>query len=453
MTFPKNFLWGAAASSYQIEGAATQDGRGQSVWDVFCRTPGRIWQGHTGDVACDHYNRYKEDVGLMKQMGLQAYRFSIAWPRVLPEGVGRVNEAGIGFYDKLVDELLAAGIAPYATLFHWDYPYDLQLKGGWTHPDSPRWFADYTRVIIDRLSDRVTDWMTLNEPQVFLQFGLGDGKNAPGMQLPMKEQLLALHNSLLAHGLSVQTIRAHAKKPARVGWAPVCVTRMPADPKNPSDVKAAYAAMAGFEKKNLWNNTWYNDPIILGHYPEEGLAFYGADVPKAKAGDFETMKQPIDFIGINIYEGQPVTMGDDGKPRHVERQVGYATTAFRWPVEPESLYWGPRFMNERYGLPIYITENGLSNQDWVALDGKVHDPQRIDFTTRYLRALNRAANDGVDIRGYFHWSLMDNFEWAEGYKERFGLIFVDFPTQKRILKDSAHWYRTVIESNGAVLNG
>jgi len=450
MSFPASFVWGAATSAYQVEGAAAQDGRGLSVWDTFCKQPGAIWQGQSGDRACDHYNRFRGDIGLMQEIGLRAYRFSISWPRVLPRGVGEVNEKGLAFYDALVDGLLAAGITPYATLFHWDFPEALYQRGGWLNRESAEWFAEYAQVVVDRLSDRVTNWMTLNEPQVFIKFGHGDGTNAPGLKLPLAEQLLAAHHCLLAHGRSVQVIRARAKKPARVGIAPVCVVKYPAS-ASAGDIEAARAATSGVPERLLWNNAWFYDPVVLGGYPAEGLAMYGADVPGAAPGDFELMKQPMDFLGLNIYEGQPVKAGADGKAEVVARPVGHPMTAFRWPVEPESLYWGPRFMYERYKLPIYITENGLSNIDWVSLDGKVHDPQRIDFTQRYLLALRRAVADGVDVRGYFHWSLMDNFEWSAGYKERFGLIHVDFETQGRVIKDSAKWYRGVIESNGGSL--
>jgi beta-glucosidase len=447
-TFPPDFTWGVAAAAYQIEGAAHEDGRGESVWDVFCRKPGAVWSGHSGEVACDHYHRYREDVGLIKQIGARAYRLSVSWPRILPEGIGTPSQKGLDFYDRLVDQLVANNITPFVTLFHWDYPQALFERGGWQVRESADWFADYVGVVIDRLSDRVTHWMTLNEPQVFIKFGHGDGHNAPGLTLPLKDQLQIAHHVLLAHGRAVQTIRSRARLKPQVGWAPVCVVKYP---QRPRDVDAARAATCSVVQRDLWNNSWFNDPIFRGEYPAEGLATYGADVPRFDAADLKIIHQPLDFLGLNIYEGQPVRAGEDGRAVACERPIGHPLTAFRWPVEPESLYWGPRFMHERYDVPIYITENGLSNVDWVSLDGKVHDPQRIDFTQRYLQALRRACNDGADVRGYFHWSLLDNFEWSQGYKERFGLVFVDYPTQDRILKDSAHWYRGVIESNGASL--
>lgn len=451
MGFPGGFVWGAATSAYQIEGAASIDGRGRSIWDDFCRVKGAVWSDQSGEIACDHYHRVAEDVALMQRIGLKAYRFSVAWPRVLPEGRGAINRKGLDFYSRLVDELLRAGITPYATLFHWDYPSTLLRRGGWLNRQSAEWFADYVRAVVESLSDRVRHWMTLNEPQVFLKFGHGDGINAPGLRLSLAEQLLAAHHVLLAHGHGVQAIRAHARAPALVGWAPVCVVRYPAT-RGAADVEAARRATLGSAQRDLWNNSWFNDPVFRGEYPAELRALYGDDAPNVEPGDMEQVRQPLDFLGLNIYEGQPVQAGQDGRAVAVERPPGHALTAFRWPVEPQSLYWGPRFMHERYRLPILITENGVSNVDWISLDGLVHDPQRIDFTRRYLLALRRACEDGVDVRGYFHWSFMDNFEWAAGLRERFGLVFVDYPTQSRVLKDSAHWYRGVIESNGASLD-
>jgi beta-glucosidase len=451
MPFPSDFVWGVAASAYQIEGATRADGRADSIWDTFCRQPGAIWSGQTGDIACDHYARMPADVALMQELGVRAYRFSIAWPRIMPEGTGRVLRAGVDFYSRLVDHLLAANITPFATLFHWDYPQALSDRGGWLSRESADWFAEYTAVVIDALSDRVVHWMTLNEPQVFLKFGHADGINAPGLKLPLREQLLATHHALLAHGKAVQVIRACARRKVHVGYAPVCVVKYPASTSE-RDIAAARALTNGFPDRTLWNNAWFNDPVFLGRYPEEGLKHFAPDVPDFNPADLREIHQPLDFLGLNIYEGQPVRAGDDGVAIPVERAVGHPTTAFRWPVEPQSLHWGPRFMHERYNIPIYITENGLSNIDWVSLDGKVHDPQRIDFTRRYLLALRDAIDAGVDIRGYFHWSFMDNFEWAAGYKERFGLVHVDFTTQARVPKDSAYWYRRVMHTNGAALD-
>ena len=447
MSFPKDFVWGAAAASYQVEGAWDEDGKGLSVWDMLTRQPGKVWEGHTGNVACDHYHRYKEDVGLMRELGLHAYRLSISWPRVLPQGTGSVNKAGLAFYDRLIDELLANGIEPWVTLFHWDYPYDLFQRGGWLNPDSPKWFADYTAIVVDRLSDRVTHWMTLNEAQCFIGLGHQTDNGAPGLKLGMAEVLLAAHHVLMAHGMAVQTIRARAIKKSQVGWAQVGVAYFPATDSQ-TDRDAAWRAMGAVHADNVWNNRWWGDPVVFGSYPEEGLQAYGKAVPRFKSSDLEIMKQPLDFYGCNIYNGQPVTPGPDGRSVAVPFPPGHPHTLFYWRMSPESLYWGAKYLADHYKLPLVVTENGMSNPDWVCLDGKVHDPQRIDFLNRYLLALRQAMDEGVDLRGYFHWSIMDNFEWCEGYRQRFGLIHVDYETQKRTLKDSALWYRDVIRTNG-----
>lgn len=450
-SFPKDFLWGAASSAYQIEGAAHEDGRGDSVWDAFCRTPGAVFENHTGETACDHYHRFREDAEIMRRLALRAYRFSISWSRVLPEGVGALNEKGLAFYDRLVDALLEENIQPWVTLFHWDYPLALHARGGWLKRESADWFAEYTRVVVDRLSDRVSHWMTHNEPQCFIGGGPGNLPLAPGVRATLAEQLQMWHHAALAHGSSVQAIRARAKLKPTVGYAPVGVSPIPAD-ERPSSVEAARTAANSVLQPHLWNNTWFNDPIFLGRYPEDGLRVYGPDAPRGQPGDLDLIRQPLDFLGLNIYHGIPMRLNAAGKPEEAPRKPGSPRTGFYWPVEPECLYWGPRFMHERYGVPIYITENGLSGADWVALDGKVHDPHRIDFLRRYLRELRRAIADGADVRGYFHWSIMDNFEWLDGYRQRFGLVHVDFATQKRTVKDSGWWYAHVIKTNGAAVD-
>jgi len=447
MNFPKNFLWGAATSAYQIEGAAQQDGKGLSVWDMMCRKPGAIWRGQNGDIACDHYHRYPEDVALMKEVGLQAYRFSVSWPRVIPDGMGRINTKGLDFYDKLVDELLAAGIRPFLTLFHWDYPYELYLRGGWLNPSSPEWFAEYAGILAEKLSDRVHDWITHNEPQCFIGDGHRTGVHAPGDKLDWPEVLKAGHNCLLAHGRAVQALRANGRDKINVGYAPVGIVKFPAR-NEPADIKAAREVMFGMWEKTMWNNTWWMDPVFLGRYPDDGLKIFENDLPPIGPHDMEIINQPIDFFGVNIYSGEAYRMGQGNRMEPVPLDPGHPLTAFYWPVQPEALYWGPRFFQERYKRPIFITENGMANPDWVAQDGHIHDTQRIDFTHRYLQALGQAIRDGVDVRGYFHWSIMDNFEWAEGFKQRFGLIHVDFNTLKRTLKDSARWYQQVIARNG-----
>lgn len=450
MGFPSGFVWGAATASYQIEGAAHEDGRGLSVWDMFCRKEGAIYAGHTGDVACDHYHRWRDDVKLMRDMGLQAYRLSVSWSRVLPGGVGTVNEKGIEFYDSLIDALLEAGITPHVTLFHWDYPYELYCRGGWLNDQSPEWFADYAKLLAQRLGDRVKHWITLNEPQCFLNLGHRDGVQAPGLKMAWMDVLRAMHHSLLAHGRSVQMLREHCRLSPLIGWAPVGEVRYPAV-EDATNIGAARQRTYAADARSLWNNTLFSDPVCSGNYPEDALRAWGRDFPKFTAREMDLIHQKIDFYGINIYRGQKVRQDSAGQISNVEPEPGNAINAYQWNIDPAALYWGPRFIYERYGLPIYITENGFSGLDWVAADGAVHDPQRIDFTLRYLRELARAIEDGIDIRGYFHWSFMDNFEWAEGYRQRFGLVHVDYTTQKRTPKDSAKWYASVIRSNGRII--
>ncbi|NKB70075.1 MAG: beta-glucosidase [Candidatus Latescibacteria bacterium] len=451
MSFNANFTWGAAAASYQIEGAAATDGKGPSVWDALCRQPNRIKNGHTGEIACDHYHRYAEDIALMAQLGLQAYRLSLSWPRILPNGTGPTNEAGLAFYDRLIDALLEAGIEPWVTLFHWDYPVALYNRGGWLNSASPDWFAEYTQVAVDRLSDRVAHWMTLNEPQCFIGLGHQTGEHAPGLRLGFADILTASHHALLAHGKSVQVIRARARKPPTVGYVPVGVTHMPATDEA-ADIEAAKKRMFSISGKHCWNNTWFADPVFLGTYPEDGLQRFAADLPPIGPDDMATIAQPLDFYGVNIYHGEVVRPTRGGGVQTVPYPAGGARTAMDWPVTPQALYWGPRFLYERYGLPLVVAENGMANCDWVQADGRVRDPQRIDYVRGYLQNFRRAAADGVDVRGYFLWSILDNFEWAEGYDKRFGIIHVDYETGQRTPKDSARWYSRVIASNGAVLD-
>lgn len=451
-TFPKNFLWGAAAASYQIEGGAKADGKGASVWDMFCERSDAVFENHTGAVACDHYNRFEGDVDLMADLGLHAYRLSLSWPRIIPTGTGAINEKGFEFYDRLVDALLEKGVTPWVTLFHWDYPLDLFHRGGWLNRDSSDWFADYAEQVVKRLSDRVTNYFTLNEPQVYIGFGHNEGQHAPGLRLPVSEMLLAGHHTLLGHGKAVGAMRAAAKQPLNLSYAPVGMPKMPSS-DSAADIEFAREATFKITNQNAWNNAWWMDPVYLGHYPEQGLEFYGAAAPQVQAGDMEIISAPIEYFGINIYQGAVVRPAENAAGfTEDEAPVGGPRSAFNWTITPEALHWGPKFFYERYKKPVFITENGMSGRDWVAQDGKVHDPQRIDFTRQYLQALHRSIQDGADVRGYFHWSVMDNFEWAAGYRERFGLIHVDYETQVRTPKDSYEWYRQVIETNGAHLS-
>jgi len=451
MTFPKGFLWGVSTSSYQIEGGAFDDGKGPSIWDVFCRKPGAIAFGHTGDVACDFYHRHAEDIALMKQLGVRAHRFSVSWPRVMPEATGRVNEKGLAFYERIVDEMLAAGIRPLLALYHWDLPQEAHCRGGWLNRDIASWFAEYARVMVDRLSDRVTDWITFVEPVAFIGAGYAHDRHAPGLKLSRPEWLRAMHHVLLAHGRAAQVVRAHARRPPRVSLSHVgsCFIPGSADPR---DIEAA--RMATFEapaQADRWTNGWLLDPIYHGGYPERDLEFYGADAPPIAAGDMETIHQRPDFFALNYYFARYARMGPDGVPQFDPGPIPAGKrSAMGWTMLEEGLYWKARFAWERYQVPLFITENGMANLDWVALDGQVHDPQRIDFLRRHIGALGRACQDGVAVEGYLTWSFLDNFEWAEGYEKRFGLVYVDFDSQRRILKDSALWYQTVIARNGLV---
>ena len=453
--FPKDFLWGAATSAYQIEGAATEDGRGVSVWDAFCKKPGAIWHGQTGDVAADHYHRFAEDVALMKQIGLRAYRFSIAWPRILPEGTGAVNQKGLDFYRRLVDGLLAAAIEPFPTLYHWDTPQALQDRGGWMQRDCADWFGNYAQAVARSLADRCTYWLTMNEPRSLVSGGYLSGVHAPGEKRPVGELMRIGHHLNLAHGRAVQAIRASSSRKLQVSFAPDFSCSIPLS-DSAADVQVAREATFAvsrdsFTDRGWWAcNAWWFDPFFLGRYPGEGLAALGADAPEIRAGDMEIIGQPLDFLGINVYGGRLMRAGG-GKPEVVPFSTGWPASAFNWEVTPDALYWGPKWLYERYRKPIFVLENGLTLRDWVSLDGAVHDPQRTDFIARHLLALRRAMNEGTPVRGYFHWSLLDNFEWHAGYRERFGMIFVDYPTLKRTLKDSALWYARVIASNGAAL--
>ena len=437
MSFRKDFVWGAATASFQIEGAWNEDGKSPSIWDVFCEQPGRIEDGSDGTVACDHYHHYKEDVKLMSELGLKAYRFSIAWARVMPDGTGKVNEKGLEFYSNLVDELLKYNITPYITLYHWDLPYSLYLRGGWLNPESSDWFEEYTRVIAKKLGNRVKHYITFNEPSVFMGCGCLQGSHAPGTVLGTRDLLHMGFNIHLAHGKSVRALRELVPD-AKVG---ITLATMPPIPVKAKDKKAAYDSYFYCDKNSfVWSDAFWVDPIVLGKYPAQFLKECKDIFPAFTKEDMKLISQKIDFLGQNIYQGKYI--GDYKRP------AGTAHTELSWDVFDDALEWGIKHYTKRYKLPMYITENGLSCHDWVSLDGKVHDPNRIDFLHRYLKGLKKAAEDGCDVMGYFQWSFMDNFEWAKGYNPRFGMVFCDYPSQKRIPKDSAYWYKEVIETNG-----
>lgn len=442
MGFTDSFVWGAATASYQIEGAFQEDGKGLNIWDTFTHTNEKIFGNHNGDIACDHYHRLDEDLSILQQLSLSSYRFSISWSRLLPDGIGKLNEKAVDFYNRLLDGLASRGIKPCITLYHWDLPYALHLKGGWLNDDSPLWFSEYASQVKKLFGDRVNEFITFNEPQVFVGCGYLEGVHAPGYKLTQPELLRISHNVLKAHGMAVKALRSG--KPCRIGFTGASGPSIPATDK-PSDIEAArnryfYSDSDAF----IFSDAFWFDPVIMGKYPQWVYDYNEIHVPVFTEEDMKLISQPIDFIGLNIYSGKYVN-SEDGV---LQFKQGISRTGFNWPITPEALYWGPKFFYERYKKPIVITENGMSCHDCVSLDGKVHDPNRIDYMHRYLLELKKAANDGVEVAGYYAWSLMDNFEWAQGYNERFGLVYVDYPTQKRIIKDSGYFYKSIIESNG-----
>ncbi|GAA3124288.1 GH1 family beta-glucosidase [Planomonospora alba] len=427
------FLWGAATASYQIEGAVAEDGRGPSIWDVFSHEPGRVAGGHTGDTACDHYHRWPEDVALLAGLGVGSYRFSIAWPRVQPAGTGPANPAGLDFYDRLTDALLAEGIVPAATLFHWDLPQPLQDAGGWLSRDTAFRFADYTALAADRLADRIPMWITLNEPFVHMAYGYATGVHAPGLAL-LTGALPAAHHQLLGHGLAVAALRERGVRQVLI--TNNCTPVWPAS-GDPADLAAADAY-------DVLHNRLFNDPVLLGTYPD--LSAYGTALDCVRDGDLDLISAPLDGLGVNYYNPTRIAAPAAGDllPFADVPITGYPRTAFGWPVVPDGLHELLTGLAARYGEalpPVYVTENGCSQPDEVGPGGVVDDTARIAYLDGHIAAVERAVADGVDVRGYYVWSLLDNFEWAEGYHQRFGLVHVDFATQRRTPKASYHWLR------------
>jgi beta-glucosidase len=441
--FPENFVWGTATSSYQIEGAVGVDGRGRSIWDTFTHTPGRIEDGSTGDVANDHYHRYKDDVALIRDLGVKAYRFSIAWPRIFPDGTGQPNARGLAFYDRLVDELLKNGIEPYATLYHWDLPQALQDRvGGWQSSDTSKAFGDYAGYVAKRLTDRVKTIFTLNEAGRFLTFGYGMGIDAPGLKLPPAELNQARHHVVLGHGLAVQAIRAAGRAGTRVGPAENIAACVPVF-DSPEHVRAAEIATREM-------NAGLLGVMLEGQYTDAFLAYAGRDAPKFTADELRIIGSKNDFVGLNIYGPQFYIAASDTAPFAVlPLPASFPHMLSDWlKTAPETIYWAPRLAAKVWNLDtIYITENGTSSTDTVTADGQVHDLDRISYLRNYLTQLQRATAEGVPVRGYFLWSLMDNFEWIYGYAQRFGVYHVNFETQVRIPKLSAAFYRDVVTKN------
>lgn len=443
MDFPDNFLWGAASADYQVEGAWNEDGKGSGIWDAL--HPGHIAHGESGETACDHYHRYKEDVAIMRDIGLKSYRFGISWPRVLPAGKDAANPAGLRFYSDLVDELLKSGITPIATLYHWNLPKALYDLGGWENPDSSDWFAAYAGLMADTLGARVPFWLTFNEPQMFMGLGYRFGMHAPFQRLPDERIVTMTKNILLAHGKAARVLREKLGDAVKIGIAPTGDVFLPKS-EDASSVAEARARSFSLGHEFVMSNTWWGDPIHLGHFPEEAYQRFGSDRMDI---DFATVCQPLDFYAYNAYQGTVTPADPQGYDEYAF--AGSPRTSFGWNITPDVLYWASKWLYERYRKPLLITENGYAGLDFVSLDGKVHDPARIDFLNRYLLALKRAAGEGIPVIGYTAWSLLDNFEWASGYDQRYGLVYVDFRTQKRTLKDSAYWYQTIIQTNGASL--
>lgn len=444
-TFPADFLWGTATSAYQVEGSPLADGAGPSIWQRFVHTPGLVHNGDTGDVASDHYRRYREDVGLMRQLGLSAYRFSVSWSRVLPKGRGQVNAAGLDFYDRLVDCLLKHGIQPLVTLFHWDLPAALDDRGGWCNPDIARWFADYAEVMFRKLDDRVQRWTTLNEPWVVSDGGYLHGALAPGHE-NLYEAPIASHNLLRAHAAAVQTYRAVGKH--QIGLV------VNLEPQRPASDAAADVAAA--RRVDAYMNRQYLDPVFFGRYPEEMPEIFGDAWPRWPADEVREIAQPIDFIGVNYYTRSVRRHDDAAWPvrASVVRQPSATYTETSWEVCPSAFTEILLWVKERYGdPPIYVMENGAAFFDPpVAQDGRIRDPLRVSYLREHLRAARQALVSGVDLRGYMVWSLLDNLEWSLGFSKRFGIVHVDFATGTRTLKDSARYYAKVVASRGAVLD-
>lgn len=426
MSFPPDFVWGAATASYQIEGAVTEDGRGESIWDRFSHTPGKVRGGDTGDVACDHYHRVREDVRLIANLGVDAYRFSIAWPRVVPDGIGEVNHAGLDFYDQLTDELLEQGIQPWPTLYHWDLPQALEERGGWRNRVTAEAFLDYATAVTDRLGDRIPRFMTLNEPWCSAILGHLTGEHAPGLQT-VEDALAASHHLLLGHGLVAQHLHAAG---LQAGYVVNQEVKIPAS-DHPAGVR-----LARLEDQRM--SGWFLDPVVGRGYPQEAVAEYGWDEAQVRAGDMDVIAEPIDFLGLNYYTSTVVadtSVDVDGR-RLPEREV----TDMGWPVVPDGLETLLRRLTDDYGLDhIYVTENGAAYPDLAGPDGTVDDQDRISYLERHFASAERAIAAGANLRGYFVWSLMDNFEWAFGYSKRFGLVHVDYTSGTRTPKASYRW--------------
>jgi len=437
--FPSTFLWGTATSSYQVEGATHEDGRGQSTWDVFSATPGKTYQGETGNVAADHYHRMPQDVELMAQLGVSAYRFSIAWPRILPDGRGNINTRGLDFYDRLVDALLAKSIRPVATLYHWDLPLALYNEGGWLNRDTAHAFADYAEVMARQLGDRVETWITHNEPWCSAYLGYGNGLHAPGMH-DMQAAMTVGHHLLLSHGLAVPRLRAHAKAGSQVG---IALNFTPVYPADDTPETANAVALA-----DAFNNRWFLEPLYRGTYPEHFFETMGLNTPPIQDGDLAMITAPLDFLGVNNYS-RMVVHGNPAEPDGIEYvSVPGEYTEMGWEVYPQAIGDLLTRLHKEYGVAsLLVTENGAAFADAVDAHGQVNDLRRVEYLREHIRSVGRVLARGVPVQGYLVWSLLDNYEWAEGYSKRFGIVYVDYATQQRIVKNSGYWYASLIAAH------
>lgn len=444
--FPKNFKWGIGTATVQVDGAAFEDGKGISNWDVYPTIDGLCYQNQNAFVGCDHYHRYKEDFALLTDLGVQTYRFSFSWVRIIPHGVGDINEKGLAWYDKLFKELKDRNLEICATIFHWDYPNELIEKGGWLNPESPKWFFEYAKVVIDRYKDVIKYWVPINEPPNVIEVGGVEYKKL----YTVKEKLQMAHNILLAHGLVAKYLKDNN---CIVGTAFCSSLYAPAS-NSKEDIEAARKAMFAHQRENFWNASFWSDPVVLGKYPDEYYEIYSEEErPNITKEDMKLISTPLDFYGHNIYTGSPVKADKNEKCGYkiLNHPVGNPKTGMDWEVFPEIMYWAPKFLYERYKLPFFIMENGCVVTDIVTIDKKVHDGPRIEYLKQYLYYFGKAIEDGVDARGYFMWALMDNYEWFNGFSKRFGITYIDYQTKERIKKDSFDFYKDIIKNNKVTL--
>lgn len=446
LVFPKDFLWGVATAAYQIEGGPRENGKGESIWDRFSHIPGKIIDGRNGDAACDHYHLYPQDIRLMKELGIQTYRLSISWPRIFPEGQGRPNPGGIEFYKKLIRLLLQNDIKPAVTLFHWDLPQKLQDMGGWANREVTEYFAQYARYVFKELGELVPIWITINEPSVYAFVGHNEGRHAPGIT-DFSTALQVSHHLLLGHGQAVAAYREMGLK-GEIGLSQNMTPMYPASEKESDRIAAR-------RSDGYWNR-WFNDPVFKGEYPQDMLEWYSTRVvlPEITPQDLKIISTPVDFLGLNHYFGSRVKQDETQWPLESrEDYIGEYRTETGWGINPDCCYDLLKRLGQDYpGVKIYVTENGCAMKDMINRDGEVLDDNRVDYLYQYLHSAHQAIREGVNIAGYYIWSFMDNFEWAEGFTRRFGIVYVDYPTQRRIVKKSGYWYKEVIKNHGFEVN-